>query len=331
MDFNKIKEFFLSKEIKYVFYGLIAIFSLLILYSIFKLIKNTLSTKKKYKKMLQIEKDSLSQQLSVTLPEVEIKKKSKNPIKNLVNEYKFYGGKPNILLIVALSGYALFFLILFIISGSVLLALILSIVWFTILYVFIDNKNQKNRKKYIKGFASALRSLASSTEVGNSFEQSIETVSKREGMNEKIKDEFVQISNDIKNNRTREQAIEDFWKRNSDIPEFAMFAIVMQFFSKTGGAGLSKIISQLEDALNQKVMNYDKVNAELGVNNVLMNIFIYGYLGALLFVNLFYTTFYSGLVDAGVLGYVKAFGSVFLHFIATILYKNMIRKCAEGA
>ena len=332
MDFfNQIKDFLLSKEIKYVFYAIMGILALVILYLIYRAIKDNLSLKKKYKRMLQTETETLSQKLNTKIPEAQAKKKTKNPIKKVAMEYQYYGGDPKKLLIIGLTGYAIFVVLLFLVSQSIGIAMILAFVWFTIFYVFIDNKNQKCRKKYIKGFASALRTLSSNIEAGNTFEQAIINVTKREGMNQKIKDEFQVLSNDIKNNKTREQAIEEFYQRNSDIPEFAMFAIVMQFFSKTGGAGLGKIIAELEDALNQKVMNYDKVSAELGVNQILMNILIYGYLLALLVINFFYTTFYSGIVDSGVLGYVKCFGSVFLHLISVYFYKNMIRKCAEGA
>lgn len=326
-------DFLFTDYVKYALISIGILFVILMVASIIKISRFSINKKKKYKNILQIDNDLLKRTIEF---EENVKRKNgiakkENFIKRLYKEYTFYGGNLKKLILLAVLGYFACLLIIFLISNDVLCSIILSIVWFTILYVFIDNKNSKARKKFIKGFAQALRTLEASTNSSNSFETSIQAITAREGINPKVKDEFGQISAGLKNNKSLEQVMEEFWIRNSSIPEFAMFAIVMQFFSKSGGSGLNKILQQLEASLNQKIINYDKVDAELGINKVLMNIFVYGYVLALVIVPVFYTTFYAGITDAGAMGYIKAIASVAMHLFSVVFYKSMIRSCSEGA
>jgi hypothetical protein len=61
-----------------------------------------------------------------------------------------------------------------------------------------------------------------------------------------------------------------------------------------------------------------------------MNIFIYGYFGALLVINIFMPTFYPDLIDQGVTGILKVIFSVFLYGFGIWFYKTMLRNSAEG-
>ena len=317
--------------LKYVFYGLIFLLVILILFTLFKVIKENLNKKKKLKEMLQLGDDKVSKQIGIETDKLKNKTKKQNFLKKLITEYGYYGGNQKKLLIITISGYLIFTLLLFLISKSIVIAMILALTWLTVVYVFVDNKNSKNRKIFIKSFSQALRTLSASIQSSGSFESGVQTIMNREGINEHVRKEFTIINNDLKNNKSLNEIMEEFWKRNSTIPEFAMFAIVIQFFSKTGGAGLAKILSQLEDSLNQKVINYDKVDAELGVNKVLMNIFIYGFMLALFIVPIFKTDFYPSIVDSGMIGILKTLGSAGLHLFSVVLFKGMIRKCSEGA
>ena len=326
-------DFLFTDYAKYALISIGVLFFILIVTSIIKISRYSINKKKKYKNILQIDNDLLKRTL-----ELEDKtkrsngtKKKDNFAKRLYNEYIFYGGNPKKLILLLVLGYFACMLIIYLISNDILCGIILSIVWFTIVYVFIDNKNSKARKKFIKGFSQALRTLEASTNSSNSFETSVQAITARDGINPKVKEEFGQISAGLKNNKSLEQVMEEFWQRNSSIPEFAMFAIVMQFYSKSGGSGLNKILQQLEGSLNQKIINYDKVDAELGINKILMNIFVYGYILALVIVPFFYATFYTSITDAGFTGYLKAMLSVGMHLFSVIFYKSMIRSCSEGA
>jgi Flp pilus assembly protein TadB len=329
--FDNLKEILNdSSWLKYIFYGLIILLVALILFSFFKLIKDSLNKKKKYREMLQLSGDKVSQQIGVETDKLVKKTKKQNVIKRLISEYKYYGGNVKKLVLIVLVVYIVFVLALFLMSKNILISMLLALTWLTVVFVFVDNKNSKNRKIFIKSFSQALRTLTATIQATNDFNAGVQTIINREGINEHVRKEFTIINNDLKNNKSLGEAMEDFWKRNSSIPEFAMFAIVMQFYSKTGGAGLSNILRQLEDSLNQKVINYDKVDAELGVNKILMNIFIYGFMLALFIVPLFKTDFYPSLIDSGAMGILKVLGSVALHLLSVVLFKSMIRKCSEG-
>lgn len=316
---------------KYIFYGIFVLLVGLILLTIFKLIKGSLSRRKSLKLMLQLDDDKVSKQLNTEVNKLQNKTKKKNFIVRLIDDYGYYGGNKKKLLLVTVAGYIILTLILYLLAKDILLAILLGFTWLTVVFVFIDGRNSKNRKIFIKSFSQALRTLSASIQSGGSFEGGVKTIMNREGINEHVRKEFTIINNDLVNNKTLGEIMEDFWKRNSTIPEFAMFAIVIQFFSKTGGAGLGRILGQLEDSLNEKVINYDRVDAELGVNKILMNLFIYGFMGALFIVPIFKTDFYPSLIDSGAMGYLKALGSVALHIFSVVLFKGIIRKCSEGA
>lgn len=189
----------------------------------------------------------------------------------------------------------IFYVIFVLLSRDFVISLVFALAYFDLFYIFIDKKNEKNRKKYIKSFSLALRTLTASVEAGNSFEEALSLIIKRDTIGKKIRSELAYLNNNLKNNKPLEDALEEFWKRNSLFQEFSMFVIVMQFYSKKGGEGLAKILLNLEKTLENKVESYSEIDTELGIHKTLMNILIYGYFVFLLVIKLFLPEFYIDL------------------------------------
>lgn len=308
--------------------ALISFFSLLIIYTMINFIRNTIKNKEKREKILFPEKYAYI--LNSKESKEKIKKKKVFFLKKLYNEYVYFYGSGKTILIVALLGYISFVLIFYLLCSDVILSLILSLSFLIIEYIFIDGKNTKARKRYIKDFSSAISVLATSTEAGNTIEQGMATIVTRETIGEKMKYEFSLINNDLKNNKSLDTALENFYKRNSSFQEIAMFVVVVQFFNKKGGEGLRDILDDLSQSLNTKVNNYMEIDSEIGVYKVLVNFFIYGYFIALLVTKIFMPTFYSNILDQKAIGYIKIALSMILYMLAIWFYKTMMRNSAEG-
>ena len=311
-----------------IFIVMICVFSLLIIFSMIQILRNNIKQKERREKILFPEK--LAHALNSPEGKKKLKKKKKFFLKKFYDEYVFFyrNGKP--LIIIGIIGYAITVLILYIVSSSLPLAFVFSISFLVIEYIFVDGKTAKARKKYIKDFASAINVLATSTEAGNTFEMGIASIVVRDTIGEKVRYEFSLINNNLKNNKSREEALEEFYKRNSGFQEIAMFVVVVQFFSKKGGDGLRDIFNELSQSLSTKINNYSEIDAEIGIYKILMNAFIYLYFVLLFVINLFMPTFYANLIDQSFLGVVKAGISIGLYVFGIWFYKTMLRNSAEG-
>ena len=307
----------------------IAIFSSMLIFTVTKLIMGHVNYNKKIKHI--INGMSLEDKVNDTKNNQKKKKRYKKPffLVTLYKEYLFFDGSKYKLIVVSTLGYIVSFVTFWLLSTSVTLGLIFALAWFDLVFIYLDGKNAKKRKKYIKNFSIALRTITASVEAGNTFEEAISNIIKRETIDARIKKEFAFLSNNLKSSKTLEEALDEFWKRNNMFPEFSMFVITMQFFSKKGGEGLAGILVKLSTTLENKVESYQEIDAEMGLNKMLMNLLIIAYFVALLFVKLFMPAFYTNIIDDS-LGTLKAFGSVVCLFVGTLFYKSMIRSVAEG-
>lgn len=319
-----------TDNFKYFLIFLIAFFGIIFLYHLSKAIKNYVTYNKKVR-LIILDSDSNAK---VKALKAEYKKPKKTKIKEnaivkLYKEYMFFDGTKKKFIFSLILGYVISFVIFFVLSQNYGLAAILSIAYFDLFYIFIDRRNEKQRKRYIRSFSLALRTLTASVEAGNSFEEAVSTIIKRDTIGSKIRTEFAYINNGLKSNKSLEEVLNDFWARNNMFTEFSMFVIVMQFYSQKGGDGLAKILIKLEKTLEDKVESYSEIDTELGIHKTLMNVLIYGYFVFLLGVKLFMPGFYIDIAYDSI-GYLKALGSVALLFVGTVYFKNMVRTSAEG-
>lgn len=327
---EKISEFFFD-NFKYFLIGIISVLVILILISTFKIIRKSIIFKKKTRMIITgVDSDTKVKGINEKKKNKKIKKKHrKNIILNLYKEYVFFDGSKAKFFEILIIGYLVFYVVFVLLSRDFVLSAVFALAYFDLFYIFIDKKNEKNRKKYIKSFSLALRTLTASVEAGNSFPEALSLIIKRDTIGRKIRSELAYLSNNLKNNKSLEEALEEFWKRNSMFQEFSMFVIVMQFYAKKGGEGLGKILLDLERTLENKVESYSEIDTELGIHKTLMNILIYGYFAFLLVVKLFMPEFFVD-ISQDQFGIVKALGSVALLFFGTVFFKNMVRSAAEG-
>lgn len=273
--------------------------------------------------------NSNDQAIKITEKQIKKRRRKEFFLKKFYREYMFFGGKKTKFFRNIILGFVITFMVLYIISKEPIISLCLSLSFFIMFYIKVDKKLEKKRKKYIKGFVLALRTLTATTEAGNSFEEGLKQVSTRETINPKIREEFALMSNHLKSGKSLDETLEEFYKRNSMFPEFSMFVIIMQFYSKKGGSGLHKILLDLETTLSRKMESYDEIDTELGIHKTLMNCCIYAYFLVLLLMPIFSPSFYVELANDQ-LGVVKALVSVALLLGASVFYKSMVRNCAEG-
>lgn len=323
-------EFIYSDNFKYLFYGIVVLLSSLLLVSIIKMIQTTIREKRKYKNILQINNQTVRELVNQTEKYNKLKVKKQNPIVKLFKDYEYYGGNTKKLIFKITIGYFLTSFIFMFVTKNIAFGFILGCLYLTFSYIFIDSKNIKHEKKFIKGFSQSIRTLSTTISAGNTLEAGFQTIMNRENIDEKIRNEFARINNDLTNNKSLDETMEDFYKRNSQMQEVALFSIVIQFFAKTGGANMKKILAELEDSVNKRTLAYEKVSAEMGANQILMNTFIYGFGLFVLVMPIFQPTFYTAMSDSGIVGYAKIIGSVLTHLLATIMYKSMVRRCVNG-
>lgn len=327
---EKMSDFFFD-NFKYFLIAIISILTILILSSTFKLIRKNFIFKKKTRMIITgVDTNTKIKGLNENKKKKRVRTKhKKNIFLRLYKEYIFFDGSKSRFFEFLIIGYIIFYIIFVLLSRDFIISLVLALAYFDLFYIVIDKKNEKNRKKYIKSFSLALRTLTASVEAGNTFEEAISQIIKRDTIGQKIRNELAYLNNNLKNNKSREEALEEFWKRNSLFQEFSMFVIVMQFYSKKGGEGLAKILLSLERTLENKVENYSEIDTELGIHKTLMNILIYGYFAFLFIVKLFLPEFYVDISNDK-FGIIKVLGSVVLLFFATIFFKSMVRSAAEG-
>ena len=256
------------------------------------------------------------------------KRLKKNSLVKLYKEYIFFKGKTSRLVAVGVLGYAVFLVAFYFLSKSVPLAIIFSFSWGIILYIIIDGRTGKKRKKYIKGFSTALKTISASVEAGNTFQVAVQLILNRDTTSPRVKEEFALLNNDLKTNKSIEEALESFYKRNNMFQEISLFVVTIQFFFKKGGENLSKVLVDIEKAFEKKIENYSEIDTELGINKMLMNVLIYGYLGMFFVLPLFMPTFYPKLIE-GDFGILKALGSQVLFYFGVIFFRNQIRRVAE--
>ena len=261
---------------------------------------------------------------------VVYKKLTNNFFTKFYKEFKFFDNNPIVLFGSLGVGYIIFFVIIYLVSTSLSIGIVLGFSYLAVWYIFWEGRISKQRKRYIKGFAMAIKIISASTSAGNSFETAVNILLARENVNKKIRSEFAQLSNHLKSNKTIDEALELFWKRNSMFNEVSMFCVTIQFFFKKGGSNLGKIMLKLEKAFDDKIESYSDIDTELGINKVLMNGLTYLYLIMLFALPLFMPTFYTDLIDQGGLGIAKCFGSLGLYFFGIAFFKKMTRNAAEG-
>lgn len=318
---------FINKNVDVILTSIIIFVSAMLIYLAVTWISRSILFNKKTR--LIITGNDLKLQDKKDRKKVSKKLKKQNSLILLYKEYIFFGGNKKKFVLQIVIGYFCVFLVYFCLTEDYLLSVIFGITYLIIFYVLVDGKNTKLRKRYIKSFSLSLRTLAVSVEAGSSFPQALATISKRETIDFKIRDEFAILTNNLKSNKTLEQALDEFWKRNNLFQEFSMFVIVMQFYSKKGGRGLSAILQNLEKTLNTKIENYSEIDSEIGMYSMLFYAILVVYCGFTLLVKFFQPTFFASLSGTPG-GYVKVAGSVFLLFLGVKFFKGMIRTAAEG-
>lgn len=226
-------------------------------------------------------------------------------------------------------GMIVSFVIYFLITRNIGLTILLSPLYLVAAYFYSESKIQKKRIKYVRSFASSLDIIASSVKAGNSLEEGIKVISRRESVMPELKKQFVLLNNHIKSNISMVEALEMFGERNKMFEEFNMFVIVMQFFIKTGGKNLDKVFETMQEALNQKVENYSIIESKLVTYQYAFNFFVFGYIVISLLAPFFITGFYHNITTdpngiAGV-GF-----SVFLLLAGVWMFKSSVRSAAEA-
>lgn len=315
-------------NLKTILIIVIIVTSLCIILSFISVIKNNIKRNNTQKQIVMPEKFSTTI-MNTKLDKTSKKKRKDFFIVKMFKEYKFFFGSCKRIVIEGVIYYSAMLIAMFLVSGDVLFSFLISFSSFALLYVKVDGKITKRRKRYIKDFASAINVLYTSAEAGNTIEASIKQVVDRDTIGPRIRAEFANINKDLTNNMSLSDALESFYERNKMFQEVGMFVIIMQFYAQKGGDGLKDILSDISKSLNGKITAYAEIEAELGIYTVLMNIFVYGYFLIIIGIKFFMPTFYADMFDNG-LQYVQAIGSVVLYMFAIWFYKSMMRGTAEG-
>lgn len=314
------------------------IFGLMIIYLGFISIKHFKEKRNESKKIYNIIEGVTDQEKAIELKkEIEKKKQEKNKKKpkktnalvQLYKEYLFFdGSKLKFFLTIGLGTLGCF-LIYILLSKNVLISLILSLLFLVVYYLIIESNLKKKRIKYIKSFVTSLEVISSSIIAGNSLEEALLTVTRRERLNSKLRREFILLTNNLKSNISLEEALENFSQRNYLFEEITMFCIVIQFFQKSGGRNMARIFESLKKSLNQKVENYSLIESKISMYTVCFNIFAIVELAATIICPFFFENFYENIA-ATTLNMLKLVGSVAVTCFAVVLFKNSIKRAAEA-
>ena len=150
--------------------------------------------------------------------------------------------------------FVLFFIFVSVIS-NVILALIINILISYFYWTISENVKQKNKKIIDKQITEAIRLFRSSVSAGQSFVQSIETVSKQ--IKEPLSSEFKEISDKIGLGISLEKALKSSSENVSD--EHYKFFTDALIISHSTGMKVSDILLKIEQSLNRKTALTSKV------------------------------------------------------------------------
>jgi Flp pilus assembly protein TadB len=319
---------------------LVAIIAAAIILLIFREIGKSKSEKRKISEVIngnqEVVKISDAQAERRKEDEKERKKKKleKNAFYQIYSQYIFFGGTRLKLILLVLGGWGIAFVVYLMFTlrfggVNILASFLLSLLYPILLYMFLETYLKKKRMRYIKGFVSSLGTMNSSIAAGNSLETAIKTVSERENIYKPVKEQFTILSNNIISGIPLNDALESFIKRNYLFEEFAMFAIVIQFFVKSGGKNMKRIFEALQKSLSRKQENYDTIEGNLVSYTMAFDAFLIIEVLASFVVPFFVPAFYTNMT-ADALSIIKMFGSIILTLISVYVFKNSIRNAAEG-
>lgn len=322
---------FLNFVSKYFTIILIVLIVFLFLMLILLIIKNITEKNKQNKKMrLLIEgvDRNMKDEKAVKKIKSTTKKKRFMSFRNLYKEYIYFGGTKLSFIQKLIYGYLIFFVIYLLISFEVVPSLILALLYFVIFYLWIDRKNTKNRKKYMKAFSMSLRVICSSLDAGNSFQVAIKNIISKNTIMERLKREFVLLDNNLRTNMSLDEAMDAFYKRNNMFQEFSMFVTIVQFSTKKGESGLKKVLTGLQETMEKKIENYSEIDSEIGMYQTIFYIIILAEVAITFLIKLFKPEFFVTMSTG--MGPLKLIGSVICAFASVIVFKNMIRNAAEA-
>lgn len=322
---------FLNFVSKYFTIILIVLIIFLFLMLILLIIKNATEKNKQNKKMrLLIEGVDRNMKDEKVVEKIKstTKKKRFMSFRNLYKEYIYFGGTKLSFIQKLIYGYLIFFVIYLLISFEVVPSLILAMLYFVIFYLWIDRKNSKNRKKYMKAFSMSLRVICSSLDAGNSFQVAIKNIISKNTIMERLKREFVLLDNNLRTNMSLDEAMDAFYKRNNMFQEFSMFVTIVQFSTKKGESGLKKVLTGLQETMEKKIENYSEIDSEIGMYQTIFYIIILAEVAITFLIKLFKPEFFVTMSTG--MGPLKLIGSVICAFASVIVFKNMIRNAAEA-
>lgn len=262
------------------------------------------------------------------IKKVVTKKKRFASIRNLYKEYIYFGGTKMSFIQKMVYGYLIFFVIYLVISFEIVPSLILSFLYFVLFYLYIDTKNSRKRKRYMKSFSMSLRVICSSLEAGNSFPVAIQNIINKNTIMERLRQEFILLNNNLKTNMSLDDAMDQFYERNNMFPEFSMFVTIVQFSNKKGESGLKTVLLGLQETMEKKIENYSEIDSEIGMYQTIFYIIIIVEVGITFLMKLFKPEFFITMSTG--FGPLKLVGSVICAFVGVLFFKNMIRNAAEA-
>lgn len=320
---------FISKHFTVILVALIIIFALMLAVLIIKNVSQTNKQNKKMRLLIEgVDRNMKDEKEVEEIKKVVTKKKRFASIRNLYKEYIYFGGTKLSFIQKMVYGYLLFFIIYLVISFEVIPSLILALLYFVVFYLWIDMKNTKNRKKYMKAFSMSLRVICSSLEAGNTFPVAIKNIISKNTIMERLKHEFILLDNNLRTNMSLDDAMDLFYQRNNMFQEFSMFVTIVQFSTKKGEVGLKNVLLGLQETMEKKIENYSEIDSEIGMYQTIFYIIILAEVLVTFLMKLFKPEFFITMSTG--MGPLKLIGSVVLAFAGVLFFKNMIRNAAEA-
>jgi|SRR5690554_5189717 len=320
----------LDQIMRIVFFVIITTIVLYLFYIFFKIIQREQEKRTRTIKVISGSKASaLKEEFKGNQPKKKKKKRKNNSFKDLFKQYLFFGGTKSKLIKSFTFGYlgVLFFYLL--LTRHLLISIILSFLYILAFYTILESNTKRKRLAYIKSFSSSLDIITASVHAGNSIEEAIKTITKRENIGEIIKREFTLLNNNLKSNIPLEESLERFRERNSMFEEFSMFVIVVQFFVKSGGRNVKNVFTSMQQSLNQKIENYSTIESKIVSYQFAFNAFVILEILATFIGPIFITNFYTNIASS-LEGIVKVVASVVLTILSVFFFKSMIKTSAEA-
>ena len=321
---------FINNNFNYILISIAA----LILILIFGIVIKQIIDNKKYDKKIRILVEGPDESMIVGDKKEDKKdntvyhKERFKSAKQTYREYIYFGGSFAKFIQGIIYGYLIFFILFLAISKTVAPSIVLSFLYFIVFYLYIDIKNTKNRKKFMKSFSMSLRVICSSMEAGNSFQQSIRNIISRDTIIERLRYEYILLDNNLRTNMSIEDAMQLFYERNNMFAEISMFVTIVQFSMAKGDSGMKNILTELQATLEKKLENYAEIDSEIGMYKTVFYVIVFGEVIFAFFIKLMKPEFF--IVASTGKGLFKLCGSVILMFLAVYFFKSMIRNAAEA-